>query len=219
MTTIRQITALMRPLVERHDDLAIVGGRFLAIRPVHHILRGVFVDRQSDKVGFRPHWGMSYLFRPRQGVPISMHVLGRWQIDAEGIQDTFCTMVETELLPWLRSVTTLPAYLEEGLAHDTYRNALIRPEDRIFIHIAQGEFEAAHALWQELRPQWERNLDHPDFGLGKLYRRMSALDHLLLADDRTAITALLHAWEAQSVATLKIEHLWERTPFPFEEVS
>ena len=47
-------------------------------------------------------------------------------------------------------------------------------------------------------------------------RRLKELCRRLAADDRAGLAALLHDWEAQTVRNLKIEHLWEPTPFPLE---
>ena len=48
------------------------------------------------------------------------------------------------------------------------------------------------------------------------FRRMKELCRRLAADDRPGLAALLHEWEAQTVRNLKIELLWEPTPFPLE---
>ena len=54
MTTTAQVKEALIPLLARHSDLVLIG-RFLIVKPLHHILRGVFVDRSSDKRSFEPH--------------------------------------------------------------------------------------------------------------------------------------------------------------------
>jgi len=44
MTTVADVRKIVAPLLAAHDDLVLVG-RMLAIKPVHHILRGVHLDR------------------------------------------------------------------------------------------------------------------------------------------------------------------------------
>lgn len=38
----------------------------------------------------------------------------------------------------------------------------------------------------------------------------------LAENDRTGLARVLHEWEAYTVKSFKIEHLWEPTPFPLE---
>jgi hypothetical protein len=40
MTTVRQVKKLLTPLAARHDDLELVG-RWLYLKPVRHLLRGL----------------------------------------------------------------------------------------------------------------------------------------------------------------------------------
>ena len=47
-------------------------------------------------------------------------------------------------------------------------------------------------------------------------RRLKELCARLAADDRRGLAQLLHEWEAITVKNLKLEHLWEPTPFPLE---
>src|SRR3954462_3148924 len=42
----------LKPLLKQRSDLVLIG-RLLLIRPVRHILRGVFFDRTSDKYQFQ----------------------------------------------------------------------------------------------------------------------------------------------------------------------
>ena len=41
----------LKPLLKQRSDLVLIG-RLLLIRPVRHIVRGVFFDRTSDKYQF-----------------------------------------------------------------------------------------------------------------------------------------------------------------------
>jgi hypothetical protein len=45
---------------------------------------------------------------------------------------------------------------------------------------------------------------------------VEALCPLLAADDRMGLAQQLRQWEAYTVRNLKIESIWEPTPFPLE---
>lgn len=53
MTTAAQVKKLVRPLLERHADLALVG-RWIYVKPVHHFARAVLIDRMLNPDKFRP---------------------------------------------------------------------------------------------------------------------------------------------------------------------
>ena len=47
MTTIKDVRDAMRPLIQRRNDL-ISTGRFVFIKPVQHLLRGVYIGSSID---------------------------------------------------------------------------------------------------------------------------------------------------------------------------
>ena len=53
MTTIKDVRDAVRPLIERRNDL-ISTGRFVFIKPVQHLLRGVHIDSSLDPSVFIP---------------------------------------------------------------------------------------------------------------------------------------------------------------------
>jgi len=61
MTTTAQVHQALQPLLDRNPDVALIGRR-LVIRPVHHIMRSIFVDRSSIKVQFVPSTSVSLMF-------------------------------------------------------------------------------------------------------------------------------------------------------------
>jgi hypothetical protein len=63
VTTVVQVKRVARPLLERNSDLALVG-RLVIIRPVRHLIRGVFIGRSSNPIVHRPVWFVSFLFKP-----------------------------------------------------------------------------------------------------------------------------------------------------------
>ena len=61
------IKRYLKPLLELHSDLVVVG-RALLIRPVRHLLRGAFFDRTSDKYRF----SITGYVQPLYGSPESL---------------------------------------------------------------------------------------------------------------------------------------------------
>lgn len=51
MTTTSQVFQTLKPVLARNPDLVLMG-RFLFLKPVRHILKGIFIDRSSDKNEF-----------------------------------------------------------------------------------------------------------------------------------------------------------------------
>jgi hypothetical protein len=51
MTTIAQVKRLVRPLLQRNPDLALVR-RWVVVKPVHHILRAISIGRSLDPKSF-----------------------------------------------------------------------------------------------------------------------------------------------------------------------
>jgi hypothetical protein len=124
--------------------------------------------------------------------------------------------IERNVLPRLRAMTTLDDYLA-FVAQSQFRHHLFDwPSDKVIVDLALGNLDAARAICLENAESWSR--DHPqydDVDRAK-YRGLVKLSEFLAAGDRSGLARILHDWEAFTVKNLKIEHLWERTPFPLE---
>jgi hypothetical protein len=85
---------------------------------------------------------------------------------------------------------------------------------KVSVDIARGDLGAARSTCAELatgRTMWSAPLMREEF-----IRITETLCPLLTRGDRAALASLLHDWEAYTVKQLKIEALWEPTPFPLE---
>lgn len=118
MTTIAQVKQALKPLLDRYSDLALVG-RFLVVKPVHHITRGVFVDRSIDKVAFVPDvvtdmlalepvrrygfwgWNPERLYDQR---------VGTWDVTKPETVRAMREHIEVNVLQRLRSIVSLNDY-------------------------------------------------------------------------------------------------------------
>ena len=82
--------------------------------------------------------------------------------------------------------------------------------------VALGDFDSGRAICANRISKWNKKnfgVDEEDWALLDGLKKLCAC---LAADDREGMAKILHDWEAQTVKNLKVDHLWEPTPFPFE---
>ena len=65
MTTIKQIRAPFRPLIERNPDLVQTGTFALCRTPVHRVARRITIDRTGDAKAFDPRWNLTPVYAER----------------------------------------------------------------------------------------------------------------------------------------------------------
>lgn len=220
MTTAREIRWLTAPLLERQPDVALVGRMFLVLHPVRHVLRCVCIDRTSDKNQFRPSWVLAHLFSGRRGIWVDMGdriarrgERPRWLLDLPDVDAEFCAQIEEDVLPRLRTIDGIGAYVEAVTTGPMSARPLHWPGERMFAHVAMNELAEARAICAQNVARWAKQGWEGMQGMADNWKRMA---DLVLADDRAGMIALLHEREAYSVVNLKLDHLWERTPFPLE---
>jgi hypothetical protein len=220
VTTVKEVRKLVAPLLERNPDLAVVG-RLIVLKPVHHILRGVFIDATSQANQCEPRWLMMDL--PFKADDIIYGVGGSlfrskprtlWWLDDPEISADLVFVVERDVLPKLRSIQTLQDYFEAAVPKDPV--ALKRMWGmQLTFAVARGDLEAARGfLANDLKGIYMRPLNEFRAGLGDRLLKNGAR---VSAEDRQALADYLHDCEAYTVGKLKIAHLWETTPFPIEQ--
>jgi hypothetical protein len=64
VTTLAQVKQVTRPLLERNADLALAADRLVVIKPVRHLIRGVYIGQSYDPIVHRPIWLVTFLFKP-----------------------------------------------------------------------------------------------------------------------------------------------------------
>lgn len=215
MTTITQVRQALKPLLDRHSDLALIG-RFLLVKPIHHITRGVFVDRSIDKVAFVPQvvtdmlalepvrrygfwgWNPERLYDQR---------VGTWDVTKPETVWAMRDHIEVNVLQRLRAIVSLDDYrkYENGKSKIFFGafEQLIFPN--MMLAAAHGDFDAALQLWPV--EYWF------DQRLTKLFPEFHTA---LETGDRAYIAKALHRLEAAAVRAFGMEHIWEPTPFPLE---
>ncbi|MEZ5850504.1 MAG: hypothetical protein R3D68_07630 [Hyphomicrobiaceae bacterium] len=234
MTTAAQVKRLVKPLLARHPDLALVG-RMIVIRPVRHVLRAIYIDRTRSAAEFRPRWTAFHLFVLRERIgyalggdvykprattwprqfPELREFAKLWWIEDPESPGVLAEAVEAAALPKLAPFGDLEAYYAH-LAGHPYFAYHKRPEVRVIVEAARGRLDEVRAICRDELPLWPDNWfgDSPE--AIEIMRRAKSICPLAAADDRAGIARLLHEWEAATVRNLKIEHLWQPTPFPLE---
>ncbi|HEX5212710.1 MAG TPA: hypothetical protein VFW22_13370 [Pseudolabrys sp.] len=224
MTTTAQVRKLVQPILARNIDLALVG-RWIFVKPVHHFARAILIDRSSNVDELVPQWAVMHLFEARTSLFLDWGEFlanersrrrGLWFITQPDIDLALSEAIETQALPRLRAMATLDDFLAYLSRIPMGAKMFDWPTRRIILDAALGELQAAKAIGDAHLARW--SVDHPyyDDDSRAQYRRLRELCSCLATDDRSGIAKLLHDWEAFTVRALKIEHIWEPTPFPLE---
>lgn len=224
MSKSARITRLLGPLFKRHPDLALADG-WLVLKPIHHVLRGIILDRTSISGVFYARWAMIHTFAIQQSVPLNWgdFVLkggsghpNFFELPEVEISRILCERIERETLPLLRSMKTLQDYVDFRMNREPGQRLPWWPIDHFWVELGVGNFDAARAVrdknkerWFKDRPEWDDE-DRAAFG------RLRNLCALLDAGDYAEIARLMREWEAITARNLKIEAIWEPTLFPFE---
>ena len=202
----------LKPLLEQRSDLVLVE-RHLVIRPVRHLLRGVFFDRTSDKYVFniRRHAVPLYASSGQFGIDRSSGVIGYgddrfgrtcdvWQPHFQAL--LFDSLAE-EAFPRIGSIRTLADFADMAAGDEG------RPLDATAVKalVLAGEPERAAAYIDRMEQQAPR---HP------ARKSWAEEQRALLAHDIADICAKAHAEEAETVKAMKLEAVWEPSPFPAE---
>ena len=236
MTTTAQVKRALKPLLQRNPDLALVG-RWIIVKPVHHVVRGIVIGRTSQADQFNPQWAVMplclceirtsiFLSWGSSGMPPQMYhpEKGLWRWSRPGVVEVLENLIEAVALPKIRTVVTLDDVVQllvERSLHMGHNgtdpfNGFVPME--LAVQMARGKLDIARHICRHWMPRFSEETYGQDDDDKAKFRRMKELCRLLAADDREGMAKLLHAWEAQTVRNLKIEHLWEPTPFPLETV-
>jgi hypothetical protein len=220
MTTVAQVKEVVQLLLLRNPDVALVG-RLIVIKPVHHILRGIYIDRSLDPDLFVPKWAASFLFESHADFWMKwgerVYGPGAWIVGQhENLPEIMCDAIEKEALPVLRPIQTIDdfvAFASKERFPLTYLDLYER--HKIFVDVARGDLDAAGSICRYMatdRAKW-RYL--PDM-IEEYDCITKELCPLIAKRDRPGLAKQLHTYEERSARALKIEKFWEPTPFPIE---
>lgn len=182
MTTAAQIRQMVQPLLERHEDLALVG-RWLFVKPIFHFARAVLIGRTAYADEIEPQWAMIHVFQARRTFSLNWGEFlanrqsrrpGLWLMSQPDIQEALIEAIEEQALPKLRSVTSLEDYLTFVSAH-TFRHKLFDwPHVKIIVDVARGDLAGARALRDAHIDGWGDNPAYDEEGRAK-YQRVREL--------------------------------------------
>jgi hypothetical protein len=235
MSTKAQVQHLVRPVLDRNTNLALVECEIVLL-PVHHYARSIHVDWTSTKGMIQPRWRVTVLYGPPP------HATG-WGNRLRGYGDVEDPRVG-EVLEG-EATRCLDEILRPISDSDSLR-ALpplnggrldLWPIQEILIDVAAGRFGQAlvplsqHVDQEEAGVPREREWIDANFQTGKrpwawwmrqLAEREASLANLqqllplVRAGDRRGIGDLLRDWERQNAMSDRLQELWQPTPFPFE---
>ncbi|MFG1420794.1 hypothetical protein [Roseixanthobacter liquoris] len=218
MTTLREVKLLVSPLLEKNKDLALIG-RVIVIKPVKHVLKGIFIDRTSMADCFDVGLSMMFLcfkydyFTISLNNPVYPPRAGLWLLSDPGISKTVCDRIEEIALPKLQALGSDIDYIRSR--RETNPSILQRTGAGYFLYrIAEGSLDEARDLIAT--SPFAAHMWLPHLKRLGLDEKLLALGNKLSCEDRLILANFLHEREAYSVEKLKLGKIWERTPFPLE---
>ena len=225
MTTKRQCTKLLRPLLDRHDDLALVNG-WLVLKPIDHIVGGVFLDRTSTADDYWPTRFACHLFAffDTDRIPIACTLrlykheeqISFWSHSDLTAPEKLIQVIESDALPFLKTLGSIEAYFQETKNPNHWKPQSPRPHQQIVLQTALGNLDVARNIYQKDLVHLREVETATDDYYRELPQRMHRLGRLLLADDRRGLGDLLREWETRTVERAGLTPIWQPTPFVFE---
>jgi hypothetical protein len=194
----------LKPLLKQRSDLVLIG-RLLVIRPVRHIVRGVFFDRTSDKYQFKLWLILRLLVEPGDREFLRGEIdIGRcrvWDPEFPALLFHVLEQVFSELAT-LESLADVDRGLSLGseqkiAGFGTIVTALILAGRRERARELIDSFEAQPGnkeRWQT----WVRN------------------QRSLLEQDAASLGTEARSWEANVAKVHRLGAAWEPSPFPIE---
>ena len=186
----------LKALLDQRKDLALVG-RMLVIRPVHHLLRYGRLDRSSNRYEFRLWRACTPLYAPDGSIADVLHD-GAFKIWRPHFEPLLMATLAEEVFEPLARITTLTDFASRKTGNTPFRFA------QVTSLVLAGERDRAAAIVEETERDYE--------WLAMEMRQH--WDHISGDVERTC--AEYHAREAETVKAIKLEHIWEPSPFPVE---
>ncbi|NEU12429.1 hypothetical protein G3T14_09810 [Methylobacterium sp. BTF04] len=224
MTDAREIKTLFKSVASRNPDL-FLRGPFIALKPVGHLYKGIYIDRTLTKDFYSPRLVVFHLFDWWHNIVPKES--GRWLARRTGLPGgwfhsdpvaarEFIEVVEADALPFLRGLTSLAEYYELKLSTCCIPPLLASDEFAVVVEVALGDLDRARRTFARIEPHYLDIAGASNTVRRDVAERLTLLGHHLMADDRAALATLLHHWERESARNYKIEDYWQPTPFPLE---
>lgn len=193
----------LKPLLKQRNDLVVIG-RLLLIRPVRHVLRGVCFEPTNDKCNFRI---VPYLKPLCAGNPSGLgyrnsihdHIWRVWQPHFEPL---LMNVLEQDIFDSLGRITSLGDLADELVSDTDHAHSIA-----VTALVLSGERERA--------AEYVQRSETKALTSGQVKSWVEA-QRVLLARDINDVCAEAHASEAKTVKALRLQGIWEPSPFPVE---
>jgi hypothetical protein len=221
MTTLAQTKRVLKPFLGSHPEFELVQ-RALVIRPIHHVVRQVLIGRTSQADLFRPVYCVMHLFEVKSsiflnwGSEIYKPEKGSWRWSDQSSIPRLIDLIETVALPQIKPIGTIEDLIDFVDKHPMRHHLFCQPLTKLLFDTALGDLNSARQICAEFFANRTEATYGRDAEDKMQFRRLKELCRRLALDDRAGLAALLHEWEAQTVKNLKLEHLWQPSPFPLE---
>ena len=111
MTTIREVKRLVKPLLDRNPDLALVD-RLLVMLPIDHFVRGIYIGRTSNAHLANVNWATVPLFEMTDRFYFNFgdSLIAEppaWVLTCPKLPETLIKIAERDALPKLRAIKSI----------------------------------------------------------------------------------------------------------------
>ena len=222
MTSRSRTRRLLAPIFKRHADV-FYADQYLVVGPVRHVFRGIILDASSIKGYFRPRWAVTHLFQIWTAQGLDGFVFEPEDFDHDSfysspdaeMSEVLCNKIESTTLPFLRSIDTVASYYAWAMGKED--PIALWPDRHLRLELAMGRFAEARTIADKWREWWSKDPYHFDALEFQTLTNTRKLCALLDASDIAGIAACLHEWEGITAKNFKLDHVWQPTPFPFED--
>ena len=174
----------------------------LVVRPVRHLLRGVFFDRTGSKYAFRIWSFIKLLHTGAEGIGYADDIsTPAWQVWHPQFEPLLFDLLAEDIFDHVGRVTTFEEFADYLKGHRDGHNHI-----RMVALLLSGQLERASEVLNEM----ERS------DLPPIWQSWLKSQRNLLNRDMDAIYATFHAKEAETARNLKLGDVWEPTPFAGE---
>ena len=191
------IKRYLKPLLKLRSDLVLVD-RLLVVRPIRHLVRSAYLGRTSDKYSFRIWCHIKPLHEGPDGVGHG---------DYFGVAN--CSVWQSHFVPLLMDALSEDIFRQVGSMTTLADLAQFNKEtgfreDRVTTLVLAGKLKPAADYVERI----QRNDAIED------YAKASVKTHWdRVSQDVKSLCNECHAKEAETVKALKLEHIWEPSPF------
>jgi hypothetical protein len=194
------IKRYLKPLLNQRSDLALIG-RMLIIRPVRHLLRGVFFDRTSSKHAFRILRFIKPLYAEEDTLYCGKEIrTPAWQVWHPHFEPLLFDLLAEDIFGSVGEITTLDDLARE-VENFGYQNL------QVTAFALSGQPERA----SELIDKTERA-----FAGEVRWQSWAKSQRAFLERDVDSTCTIIRAKEAETARKLKLGDIWEPSPFAVE---